>query len=341
MKSSILSQGQLNPLVLTQASIMPYGLALEKNAGNTQFAALFPQEGLAVKTYNSDLFNNWLQSEWITGASGIAEVTKVPVVGGSFKIDELLMSRKVYDMLNRIAVSGGTYDDWLDAVYTHDRKKSVSSPMYMGGLIKNIVFQEIVSTAGTDGEPLGTLAGRGKLGGMHKGGKIVIKVDEPSYIMGIVSITPNLDYTQGNDWDTNLQTMNDFHKPALDQIGFQDLITEQMAWFDTRTTVSNTPVFKSAGKQPAWINYMTAVNKALGNFAIESEQMFMVLARRYDAGWLANNESKINDLTTYIDPTKFNHIFADTRLDAMNFWVQIGMGITARRKMSAKIIPNL
>lgn len=86
---------------------------------------------------------------------------------------------------------------------------------------------------------------------------------------------------------------------------------------------------------------MTSYNKALGNFAIASEQMFMVLARRYEMDWLTNNEMKIGDLTTYIDPMKFNQIFADTRLDAMNFWVQIGMDITARRKMSAKVMPNL
>ena len=59
---------------------------------------------------------------------------------------------------------------------------------------------------------------------------MVIKVDEPSYLIGIVSLTPRMDYSQGNNWDIHLQTMDDLHKPALDQIGFQELITEQMAW---------------------------------------------------------------------------------------------------------------
>ena len=45
--------------------------------------------------------------------------------------------------------------------------------------------------------------------------------------------------------------------------------------------------------------------------------------------------------TTYIDPRGFNGAFAQTDLDAMNFWVQLGLDITARRKISAKIIPNL
>ena len=166
-----------------------------------------------------------------------------------------------------------------------------------------------------------------------------IKVHEPSYIIGIVSLTPRIDYSQGNKWDTNLKTMNDLHKPALDEIGYQDLVTDQMAWFDTVCNVNQGgwyTEFKSAGKQPAWINYMTAVNKTRGNFAIQTDSMFMTLNRRYE-----RNGSGIVDLTTYIDPSKYNNIFAQTDRSSQNFWVQIGNNITARRKMSAKVIPNL
>jgi len=63
----------------------------------------------------------------------------------------------------------------------------------------------------------------------------------------------------------------------------------------------------------------------------------MVLNRNYDIA----EDGRIEDLTTYIDPAKFNNIFAQTDLSAQNFWVHIGKKITARRKMSAKVIPNL
>ena len=54
-----------------------------------------------------------------------------------------------------------------------------------------------------------------------------------------------------------------------------------MAWWDTHyDDVSDTWVQKSAGKQPAWMNYMTAVNKTYGKFAIENSEMFMTLNRR-------------------------------------------------------------
>jgi len=82
---------------------------------------------------------------------------------------------------------------------------------------------------------------------------------------------------------------------------------------------------------------MTNVNQVRGNFASQNEQMYMTLNRRYEQ----DETFSIKDLTTYIDPSKYNNIFADTRLDAQNFWAQIAVNIEARRKMSAKLMPNL
>lgn len=308
-----------------------------------KYANTFSQNGLAVKTYQSDLFNNWINTEWIDGENGVAALTAINIENDQFTIDYLNIAQKVYVMLNRIAVSGGTYDDWLDAVYTHERVKGVESPVYHGSLIKELAFQEVISNASSQDsngnpQPLGQLAGRGKLTGKHKGGLINIKINEPSIIMGIVSLTPRIEYSQGNDWSVNLKTINDLHKPALDAIGFQDLITEQLLWSDS--TLEEPPegvIIKSLGKQPAWLNYMTAVNKVYGHFAEQDNAMFMVLNRRYEK----DTNGALIDGTTYIDPSKFNHIFAETSLDAQNFWTQISCNITARRKMSAKVIPNL
>lgn len=344
MRIAILQHVGDAAFIVNSSSPEPYNLPFQNELVGSDriYSQLYSQEGLALKTYNSDLFNNWIQTEWIDGENGIAELTKVDTTGDSFKLDELNLKQKIYNMLNRIAISGGTYDDWLDAVYTEKRTRSAENPIYLGGLIQNLVFQEVVSNAASEDQPLGTLAGRGRIGSKRKGGEVVAKIDEPSYIMGIASITPNIDYSQGNKWDVNLATMNDLHKPALDEIGFQDLITDQMAWWDTRVNLGGSiKTYRSAGKQPAWINYMTNVNTVKGNFADQTQQMFMVLNRRYNVKYEGTSGATISDLTTYIDPSKFNHIFADTRRDAQNFWMQIAVKITARRKMSAKVIPNL
>jgi hypothetical protein len=348
MRDTILATPSTNALIIDGTYPAPYGINLQTMSlnGYTQTKSKLNQQGLALKTYQSDIFNNWMSQEWIDGANGINEISAVDTSEGSFTMDALNLAKKVYDMLNRIVVSGGSYKDWLNTVYQPVNMWVVESPIYEGGLSKEVVFQEVVSNSTSpeiEGEvqPIGTLAGRGILGKKHKGGHVKIKIDEPSYIIGIASLTPRVDYSQGNDWDINLKTIDDLHKPALDCIGYQDLITEQMASWDT-TGNGYAIDFKSAGKQPAWINYMTNFNRCHGNFAEEENEMFMTLNRRYEPSY--GTDGKINgikDLTTYIDPTKHNYAFAEKELSAMNFWLQIGCQVFARRLMSAKCIPNL
>lgn len=296
------------------------------------------QSGLCVKTYQSDIFNNWVNTEWIDGENGINAITAVKIdpESNSFQLDTLNLAKKVYDMLNRIAVSGGTYQDWIETVYTNDYIERSETPIYEGGMSAELEFQEVISQSATQDEPLGTLAGRGKTTG-QKGGHIVVKASEPSYLIGIVSLTPRVDYCQGNDFDTTLETLDDIHKPALDAIGFQDRMCETLDWKSVLYNSEGNYVNGSIGKQPAWIDYMTNYNKTYGNFAIKDNEAFMVLNRWYES----NAGSQMGDYTSYIDPQKYNYVFADTDLNAMNFWVQLGINIKARRMISAKVIPNL
>ena len=319
-------------------SVKPFTNFAKRKAVNNKLNTSDPQYGLCLKTYNSDLYQNWINTEWIEGTNGINEASAVDVSGGTLSMDALNLSQKVYNFLNRIAVSGGTYRDWLETVYTGGNyMERCETPTFEGGVSQEIVFQEVVSNSAYGDEPLGTLAGRGVTTGRQKGGHIRIKVTEPCYIMCICSITPRIDYGQGNTWDTYLETMDDWHKPALDGIGYQDSLNGERAWWTDYYT--NDPDLKrtSAGKTVAWINYMTNVNRTFGNFAPGESESFMVLNRNYSIG----TSRQIEDLTTYIDPVKFNYIFADTNLDAMNFWVQTKFDIKLRRLISAKQIPNL
>jgi hypothetical protein len=287
--------------------------------------------GLVLKTYQSDIFNNWIKTEWIDGENGISAITAISTTGDKFTIDQLNLSKKVYDMLNRIAVSGGTYQDWVETVYTSSWNMHTETPMYEGGMSSEIEFQEVVSNSATADEPLGTLAGRG-INTSKKGGKLHIKVTEPCYIMGIVSITPRVDYCQGNDFDMYFKTLDDLHKPALDGIGYQDLLTCKAAGWVAENV--------AYGKTVAWVDYMTNFNKTYGTFAENGNEAFMVLNRIFEPKNGDFTSTEI-DNTSYIDPSKYNYIFAETSTESQNFWVQIGFGIESRRVMSAKQIPNL
>ena len=119
--------------------------------------------------------------------------------------------------------------------------------------------------------------------------------------MCICSITPRIDYGQGNTWDTYLENMNDWHKPALDGIGYQDSLNGERAWWTDYLSDKSLLTKTAAGKTVDWINYMTNVNRTFGNFAINDNEAFMVLNRNYEMSPSAGtNNTKIADLTTYI-----------------------------------------
>ena len=294
--------------------------------------------GLVLKTYDSDIFNNWVKTDWIDGENGISKVTALkPDEDGTITMDALNLQQKVYNMLNRIAVSGGTYRDWLETVYTAGRYLDrPETPVFQGGMSQMIEFDEVVATTGNaEGQALGELAGRGYARQPNTSGRLHFQVEEPGYVMGLMVITPMIDYSQGNDFDLNLFTMDDLHKPALDGIGYQDLMNEQRAWWTAKqegtTIVDTTP-----GKSVAWIDYMTNFNKTFGNFATGESEDFMVLNRNYER----DTDNGISNGSTYINPQEHIDIFADTALDSQNFWVQTACEITRRGNYSAKQIPN-
>lgn len=325
----------------------------ETNGGSSNLAAFFTDirqaqsnklGGMLLKTYDSDIFNNWIKKEWIEGAGSITDRTTIDVSDGQLTMDMLNLQQKVYNMLNRIAVSGGTYKDWLETVYTAGKYlERPETPVFIGGMTQYIEFDEVISKSATETEygsqPLGDIAAIGRGGKPLNNGHVHYQCEEPGYIMGLIAITPMIDYSQGNDFDLNLQTIDDLHKPALDGIGYQDLIQEQMAGetstYNGGASISNM-THKAANKTVAWIDYMTNYNRTFGDFATGEALDFMVLNRRYE---VENNE--IKDLTTYIDPQKHIEIFADTDLTSQNFWVQTVVQATRRGNYSAKQIPFL
>lgn len=344
-RSAILAAPSTSAYIVSNSK-MPYGAATgtldlpdHKRAKTYHSSnAWYSQAGLAVKTYLSDRFNNWLNTEWIDGTTGgINAITAVDVSEGKLTMDALILQKKIFNMLNRVAITDGTYQAWREATYGVRSTTLPESPIFCGGMQSEIAFDEIVSNSATDEEPLGTLAGRG-VATMYKSGRgLKIKCTEPCMIMALGSITPRVDYSQGNKWWTRLQNMDDFHKPTLDAIGFQELIAEEAAAWSTETTENYKQTYQSLGKQPSWIEYTTDVNETYGEFAAGMPLAFMCLNRVYEQGI----NRTITNASTYIDPTIYNNIFAESRLSSQNFWVQVAFDVTARRVMSAKQIPNL
>lgn len=337
MRYTLLSQHTLGTAyIVNNFDNLPYCENFDLAGNKTK--SKYPMIGLALKTYQNDMFNNWLNLEWLEGDNSISEITAVSVVNGSFTMDSMNFAQKLYNMLNRIILAGNTYEDWQDVVYEEVKRRQIESPIFCGGMSREIMFDEVLQTAPTEGQPLGTIGGRGRFAdGSQKGGKIRIKVDEASYIITIASLTPRVFYTQGNEfYMTDQFSMDDWHKPALDGIGYQDLVGERLNWHNTiiqgATGLAPATIYRDqVGKLPAWMDYMTNIDRAYGDFAENDGKGYMILNRNYTD----------YDFTTYVDPSKYNYVFADASLTAQNFWLFFIMKIKARRLMSARIIPNV
>ena len=113
-----------------------------------------PMVGLALKTYQSDINVNWVRTEWLDGDNGINAITAIDTSSGSFTIDQLNLATKVYTMLNRIAVSDGSYNAWIQTVYTSGGLNHIETPLYIGGSSLEIDFQEVINNSGSADEPL-------------------------------------------------------------------------------------------------------------------------------------------------------------------------------------------
>ena len=110
MREAILAAPKTAPFNIGSLNSLPYTASLANAIVNETNA-----NGNA--SYLSDRFNYWLSSEWIDGEGGIADITSVDVSDGMLKMDALILAKKIYDMMNRIAVSDGTYQSWQEVVY--------------------------------------------------------------------------------------------------------------------------------------------------------------------------------------------------------------------------------
>ena len=80
--------GQIN-----QSNLPPYTNFGKRKPVNRKLNTTDPQYGLCLKTYNSDLFQNWINTEWVEGIQGVNEISAVDVSDGKLSMDALNLSQ--------------------------------------------------------------------------------------------------------------------------------------------------------------------------------------------------------------------------------------------------------
>lgn len=302
--------------------------------------------GLMLRTFLPDRFSVWINSN---SYESVVNRSRIDTSAGYFTVDQDRFAQHLNRMLLKTLFAGGRYSDWNRAQHGVSLKFASEVPQFIGSCSSEVTFEDVVQTSdsGTEDRPLGTLGGRG-VGGFG-GRRFKHFFREHSMLIGILSIIPRPDYFENRfNWNS-FNTFADLHVPEMDNIGFQDLLLDEVnpsltvdtavdPWF---TPLGNEslmihPASLSIGKQPAWTEVTTRVNRVSGTFANPNGLMYLVLARRSSAG-----ARGIDTWSSYIQPDQFNYAFRDTSLSSTNFWVQLRFDYYVKRPISKAVMPHL
>lgn len=300
-----------------------------------------PLDFLALRTYQPDLNSAWLNSGTMSSMRSRVNVSTVD--GDRFTIDQVRTANKLTKYLERTIVAGSRYDDYVRSNYGISSRRDLMYPEFLGSASSLLTFDDVVSTAESADLPLGTLAGRGL--GILSSRDHIFTASDHGTLMVIMSIVPNVDYFQGIPPRMLKAHMTDVFAPALDNLGFQPRHASSLSvLMDTNNagavvpwTPSTNPFTTSVGEQPAWSEYMSAVNEIHGDFA--DSLRYWTLARPFTRS--TPGPVKVTTYDTYVYPSDYNVSFADTSTTAQNFLVQCSFNLRMRRPISKQVMPTL
>lgn len=331
-------------------SLLPSGLRRYFGEGSYAPDASSPYAagaGFALRCYSPDRMNMILN-----GSVYDNNVTNVQVntTGDSFTMDQFVTAKKLWNSRNKDVMTSGTTSDWIRSHFGVTPKISDDMPTYCGGTSSDIFFEDIRATTaaqiGDFTQDLGEKASTGRSYGSS--GRFRITADRPGFIMVLASIVPKVDYFQWTDRYTRFSKLTDLFNPDFNGIGLQDVLVSDLTTdmrarvFPTLPThpydVTSDPFTQSVGKQPAYIEYMTAVDKIRGTMCTTNRSW--VLSRDMRS---RNGSSFVNgaDTSAYVLPELYNQPFADQASNAENFLVQFYLRHHVRSSVLKRLLPYL
>lgn len=332
--------------------------------------------GLLSVPYQPDLFNNIIKA----GESPTAYVEVEQQDGKDVvAVPRLRLQTKVQNMLDRMFVSGGRFEDLLRTLFGTKGSPSVNKPEFLGAWQASIDPTNVVSQApgaGSDGTvDLGQMAARVDRFSSFKGSQGVdYYAKEPGTIMFISMLVPEPAYFQGLNPDLVGMSFADDFNPEMNGIGFQAVPRHRYStlpagilpqkpyassaeapstpWVQSALLANADPNLVEVGEEVAWSWLRTDYPTLHGEFAENGLWQYWTLARRYSyyGILLADKITKPEDerayygsesFTTYINPLDWQYIFtAQTQLDA-NFMLYASFDATVTSSLSKNYMPYL
>ena len=125
------------------------------------------------------------------------DITQPTLKGLQFSMRQWRQLATMTVMRERMALTDGSYNQLIKAMFGHNPKWHDHDVVYCGGYSQPIVFSEVINTASSETNPLGEMAGRGFTS--QQGQTIHITSDDFGMFMTVLVITGDDVYSQGID----------------------------------------------------------------------------------------------------------------------------------------------
>lgn len=315
--------------------------------------------GLMRRTLNNDFFTSFMSNENVELMSTYS--SNIFVDGGQFNIMQIVQANRDWRFATRSLLWGTDWKDYNKIHYGVDLKIPYGKPQFLGALVNNVTFQDVISQTQTGAQdaPATNNTNLGSRAGLaygalknHKGKFVEFNSRDECYVMVLISIVPDVDYYQGIDpmyFKTNLAHswaveynslgMQDFHRGWASVILSRQNESSSQSWASYNT---------SLWKVPIWFEYMAKYNQLHGQFTQDFQNRFWTFSRPFTALEDLFNEAFVepesddiyNNLSTYVLPEMYNYIFANT-LGEDNFQVQVRFDARLNNMLDKNVIAYL
>lgn len=159
--------------------------------------------------------------------SGTSSTTVSGQFQSSITLSQLNALKVLTLMRQRAALTDGSYNELIKAQYNTSPDLQVGKPFYIGGTKQPLVFSEVVQTSESSNDsPLGRTGSRAVSAGSGYIGRFHSK--DFGYIMSVLSVVPDVYYTQGIDKLWTRVNHDDYHFPLMDNLEPSPILNKEV-----------------------------------------------------------------------------------------------------------------
>ena len=309
------------PLVGVTAS---GNMTFQDEEGKTYYLqAEFAEDGhtiSGIRSYSSDMPVGTLRAMVDTISTGIS-------------INDFRNVNALQRWLETNMRKGLRYKDQIEAHFgVSPTYSELDMPEFIGGMSRKVEVNRVTQvSADTSGSPLGTLAGNATVLG-NAGAPVSKYCDEHGWIIGFITITPKLVYSQQLNKQLIKTQLLDYYFPEFAHIGYQPILNQEIAPLQCTSDIEGQKLTDVFGYQRAWYEYLANTDEVHGAFRDS--------LRHYIINRIFNGVPQLGSDFLTVSPDEVNEVFA-VQDDTDKIFGQIYFDVKMKRPIPAIGIPKL